>query len=446
LQLQAQRKVAILFDYLAAKSNLATSELLASVRAMLREQFAPADSFNLIFSNLTIKRAGEKWFAADPAAIDQAFANAGTNPLASYSNLPALLANGIDFVKQNGNDGCLLLIANSDQVGDYRVANPLLNDLFSAMNPTLPIHVADFNNANPLYYFNGGRQYYGNEYFYQNLTQRTYGNYLTIRASGSFSNMLISIGQTLTGFIDSFDFYTTLQNGFCFGRFNLGAAGSAIYLNRPILQVGKFNGDFPFVTQTAGVYKQQAFSKTTTLAENEASTGDSLAVEIWTGNYIASLEAQPQTNEIVKQILDASLRERVLSRYTAFLALEPGDTVKVCVDCKDESELVGVAEAHERKALEDSLLSAYPNPFNAQTTISVRLPINFASTGALLKIYNLLGQTVRTFDLNAAAGKSIYQFTWNGRNEAGQIVANGTYYVVLKTATSRKTLKLVMMK
>jgi hypothetical protein len=305
---------------------------------------------------LTIKRAGEKWFVADSAAIDQAFANAGANPLASYSNLPALLANGIDFVKQNGNDGSLLLMANSDQVGDYRVANPLLNDLLTIMNPLLPIHVADFNNANPLYYFNGGRQYYGNEYFYQNLTQRTYGNYLNIRASGTFSNMLTSIAQTLTGFIDSFDFYTTLQNGFCFGRFNLGAIGSAIYLNRPILQVGKYNGNFPFVAQASGVYKQQAFSKTTMIAENEAATGDSLAVEIWTGNYIAALEAQPQTNEIVKQILDASLRERVLSRYTAFLALEPSDTVKVCDDCKDESELISVAEARKKEALQDSLL------------------------------------------------------------------------------------------
>jgi hypothetical protein len=331
-------------------------------------------------------------------------------------------------------------------MGDYRVANPLLADLLAAMNPILPIHVADFNNANPVYFFNGGRQYYGNEYFYQNLTQRTYGSYLTIRNGGSFFNMLASVAQTLTGFIDSFDFYTTLQNGFCFGRFNIGSTGSTVYLNRPILQVGKYNGNFPFVTQTSGVYKQQAFSKTTTIAENAAAIGDSLAVEIWTGNYIASLEGQPQTNEIVKQILDASLRERVLSRYSAFLALEPSDTVKVCFDCKDESELVGVDETRKKDALQDSLLWVYPNPFNAQTTISVRLPINFKSAEASLKIFNMLGQVVRNFDLNAAAGKRHYQFTWDGRNDAGQIVATGTYYAVLKIAATRKTVKLVMMK
>jgi Ca-activated chloride channel family protein len=444
LQLPAQRKVAILFDYLAGKSTVTTAEVLNGVKTMLREQFAPADSFNLIFSNLTIRRAGEKWFAADPAAIDQAFANAGANPLASYSNLPALLANGIDFVKHNGNDGSLLLITNSDQVGDYRVANPLLADLLKNMNPALPTHVADFTNTSPIYYYNGGRNYYGNEYFYQNLTQRTYGNYANIRAAGSFSGMLTTIAQTLTGFIDSFDFYTTLVNGFCFGRYDLGTTGTTIYLNRPILQIGKFNGSFPFVVQASGVYQQQAFSKTITV--NDEKLSDSLAVEIWAGNNIAALEAQPQTNEIIKQILEASLRERVLSRYTAFLALEPNDTVKVCQDCKDESKLISSIVTREKEVDEDSLLQAYPNPFNAATTLTVRLPGNVKSENASLKIYNLIGQVVRTFDLTANSNNRAYQFTWDSRNDAGQIVGTGTYFLVLKTPASRKTLKLLMMK
>jgi len=444
LQLQPQRKVAILFDYLAGKSTVTTNDVVNGVKTLLRGQFALADSFNLIFSNLNIRRAGPKWFAVNPAAIDQAFANVGPNPLASYSNLPALLANGIDFLKQNGNNGSLLLITNSDQLGDYRVANPLLNDVLKRMSPTLPIHVADFTNANASYYNNGGRSYYGNEYFYQNLAQRTYGNYANIRATGSFSAMLTAVTQTLTGFIDSFDFYTTLANGFCFGRYNLGAIGSAIYLNRPILQVGKFNGGFPFVVQASGVYQQQAFSKTITITDDKRS--DSLAAEIWAGNNIAALEAQPQTNAVIKQILEASLRERVLSRYTAFLALEPSDTIKVCQDCKDESILISSVASREKEVPDDSLLSAYPNPFNAATTLTVRLPGNLKSENVSLKVYNLIGQTVRTFDLAVNSNNRTHQFTWDGRNDAGQILGTGTYFLVLKAPGSRKTLKLVMMK
>jgi Ca-activated chloride channel family protein len=331
-------------------------------------------------------------------------------------------------------------------VGDYRVANPLLADVFQRMDPALPIHVADFTNTNATSYYYGGRSYYGNEYFYRNLTQRTYGNFVNIRAASSFSGMLTTVAQTLAGFIDSFDLYTTLENGFCFGRYNLGATGSAIYLNRPILQVGKFNGSFPFVVKAAGVYKQQTFSTSKTIAVNEAALGDSLAEEIWTGNYVMALEAQPQTNEIIKQILEASLRERVLSRYTAFLALEPSDTVKVCMDCKDESKLISSIVSREKEAPEDSLLQAYPNPFNAATTLTVRLPGNVNRENASLKIYNLIGQVVHTFELPLDSGKRAYQFTWDGRNDIGQIVGTGTYFLVLKTPESRKTLKLLMVK
>jgi hypothetical protein len=258
--------------------------------------------------------------------------------------------------------------------------------------------------------------------------------------------MLTGLVQTLAGFVDSFDFYTTLENGYCFGRYNLGAAGSTVYLNRPILQLGKFNGSFPFVVQAAGVYKQQTFSIKKIITADEAARGDSLAVEIWTGNQIAALEAQPQTNEIIKQILEASLRERVLSRYTAFLALEPSDTVKVCQDCKDESKLVSAVVSREKDAPEDSLLWAYPNPFNAATTLTVRLPESTKSENVSLKIYNLIGQVVRTFGLPIDSGKRTYQFKWDGRNDAGQSAASGTYFLVLKTPASRKALKLVMMK
>ena len=444
LQLAPRRKVAILFDYLAGKSTVTTSDVLNGVKNMLRGQFASADSFNLIFSNLNVRRAGRTWFPNTPAAVDQAFANVGPDPLASYSNLPALLANGIDFVKQNGNNGSLLLVANSDQLGDYRVANPLLTDLLKRMSPALPIHVADFTNTGASSYNNGGRIYYGNEYFYQNLTQRTYGNYVTIRNAGSFSGMLTAVTQTLTGFIEAFDFYTTLQNGFCYGRYNPGTTEATVYLNRPILQVGKFNGEFPFVVQASGIYNQQTFSKTLTITDVRRS--DTLAVEIWTGNHLAALEAQPQNNNLIKQIIETSLRERVLSRYTAFLALEPSDTVKACRDCKDESRLISAVDSRKKEADDDSLLWAYPNPFNAATTITVRLPGNMKTTDVSLKVYNLIGQVVRTFDLFANPNQRTYQFTWDGRNDAGQAVGTGAYFLVLKTPARRTTLKLMIMK
>jgi Ca-activated chloride channel family protein len=448
LDLNTPRKVALLFDYSAGKSTVTGNQVAATVKSLLHAHLAATDSFNLIFSRLNILRAGSKWFAGDSASIERAFANAGANPITSYSNLPALLANGIDFVKRNGNDGSLLLIANSDQFGDYRAANPLISDLLRNMSPALPIHVADFANQNQVYYSNGGRTYVGNEYLYENLTRQTSGSYGRISAAGSFTALLTQALQKLSGFVDSFDLHTTLANGFCFGRFNFGLAGQALNVDQPILQAGKYNGGFPFVIEASGVFNGQAFSRRLEIASNEVHVADSLAEEIWTGNHIAGLEAQTQSNEVVRQIIETSVAERVLSRYTAFLALEPSDTVKACVDCKDESRLVpptAIAE-REQDVLADSVLQAYPNPFNLATKLSLRLPSEVKSGEATLQIFNVLGQMVKSFEVNVEAQRRAYQFTWDGRNNAGEVVTSGTYYAVFKTAKQRHTLKLLVMK
>lgn len=448
LNLKAPRKVALLFDYSAGKSSVTPTQVLATTKGLLRTNFTAADSFNLIFSRLNILRAGSKWFAGDSAGIERAFANVGANPITSYSNLPALLANALNFVKQNGNDGSLLLIANSDQLGDYRNANPLINDLLRNMSPTLPVHVADFCNQNQIYYYSGGRTYVGNEYLYENLTRQTNGSHGKITTAGSFTTLLTQALQDLSGFVDSFDLHTTLGSGFCFGRFNFGWAGQTLNVDQPILQVGKYNGSFPFVIEASGVFDGRAFSRRVEIANGDVQVADSLAEEIWTGNQIAALEAQTQSNEIVRQIIDVSVAERVLSRYTAFLALEPSDTVKACVDCKDESRLVPPTSVAEREqdVLADSVLQAYPNPFNLATKISLRLPAEVKSGEATLQIFNVLGQMVKTFDINVEAQRRTYQFTWDGRNNAGEVVTTGTYYAVFNAGGRRHTLKLLVVK
>lgn len=450
LDLQAAKKVAILFDYDASKSPITATEVLAGAKTMLQSNFTASDSFNLIFSRATIQRAGEHWFAADSAGVAQAFANAGDQPIANYSNLPALLANAIDFVKQQGNDGSLLLLACSDQAGYFLVANPLLEDLLRNLDPAPPIHIADFAGNNTAYYWNGGRYYFGNEYFYENLARRTVGSYLRLNQAGnSFSALLTGVSQSLSGFIDAFDLHTTLSGGFCYGRFALGnSSNHAVYLDRPILQVGKFAGEFPFVIEASGFYRGTPFSRVLNLAENETAAADTLAEEIWIGNHIASLEAQPSpSNEMIREIIDTSVRERVLSRYTAFLALEPNDTVKVCLDCKDETVLVPPTSVFAREETPaDSVLQAYPNPFNAATTLRLRLPANLNSGEVSLRIYNVMGQIVRAYDVTVEAESRLFQFTWEGRDAAGQTLATGTYYAVLQTPAQRYSVKLLMVK
>ena len=417
LDLHTYRKVALLFDFDPTKSSASATEVLSTVKSMLMENFTAADSFNLIFSQLTIRRAAEHWFGGDSASIESAFSLAGSQPISSYSNLPSLLANGIDFVQSQGTEGILWLISNTDQLGDRQVANPLINDLMSLMNKPIPIHITDFNDLNVRYFYSNSNYYYGNQYFYDNLARLTKGS--NTRISTTFYPALTTSLQLLNGNIAIFDLYTTLSSGFCYARFTPGTASSqSVSLDKPVVQVGKFSGSFPLVIEVAGIYQDTLFSRRITVPVSDVFNTDTTASQVWAGQYLASLESQNATNDIIGQIIELSLRERVLTAYTSFLALEPNDTTKVCVTCTDGQPIVNSVEKTKTKEIQsDSLMQVFPNPFNSQTTLQVRLPKGITNDKVSLRVYNTIGQLIYTFDVGRLDDKHSERLTWRGTDE-----------------------------
>jgi hypothetical protein len=147
---------------------------------------------------------------------------------------------------------------------------------------------------------------------------------------------------------------------------------------------------------------------------------------------------------VVSQTIGLSIDARVLSSYTAFLALEPSDTVLPCLTCLDESQFTDVESDNEPST--DSSLAAYPNPFNAQTTLRVTLPPGVRPDDVSFKIFDLLGREIATFDIGALSEGGSRTFTWNGLDRSGAPVATGVYVAVFQTPQRRHMLKLLMVK
>ena len=84
----------------------------------------------------------------------------------------------------------------------------------------------------------------------------------------------------------------------------------------------------------------------------------------------------------------------------------------------------------------------YPNPFNASTYLIYRL----ATPGAVrLKIYNTLGQPVRTLvDQYQPAG--FYQVAWDGRDQHGAAMAAGVYLTRLFYSGGEQTRRMLLLK
>ena len=87
-------------------------------------------------------------------------------------------------------------------------------------------------------------------------------------------------------------------------------------------------------------------------------------------------------------------------------------------------------------------MASVPNPFHLQT----RIRYNLVRSGeAALRIYDIAGRLVRSFDLSdRPAGAS--SVDWNGTDEQGRTVASGSYLVRLVTSDSRDAMQVTLIK
>ncbi|NIV92987.1 T9SS type A sorting domain-containing protein [candidate division KSB1 bacterium] len=91
---------------------------------------------------------------------------------------------------------------------------------------------------------------------------------------------------------------------------------------------------------------------------------------------------------------------------------------------------------------EFALHQNYPNPFNPATNIAYDVP---KSTDVTLKIYNMMGQEVKTLvDENQPAGQ--YTVQWDATNNFGTKVSSGLYVYVIKAGDFVKSNRMTLLK
>ena len=87
----------------------------------------------------------------------------------------------------------------------------------------------------------------------------------------------------------------------------------------------------------------------------------------------------------------------------------------------------------------------HPNPFNLSTSIGFTVDRKQTSQPTTLKIYNILGQMVRTLvDENKKPGQ--YQVAWDGKDEEANEVSSGIYFYTLEVGDCRETKKMTLIK
>ena len=115
-------------------------------------------------------------------------------------------------------------------------------------------------------------------------------------------------------------------------------------------------------------------------------------------------------------------------------------TPEVVWEQPDFSQTVSMAGSGTQLPTNYALHQNYPNPFNAGTVIGFDLKEDGDWD---LKVYNLLGQAVRSFSGN---GVGAQQISWNGTDDDGRQVASGVYFYRVQSNSFTETKKMTLLK
>lgn len=89
-----------------------------------------------------------------------------------------------------------------------------------------------------------------------------------------------------------------------------------------------------------------------------------------------------------------------------------------------------------------ALAPAFPNPFNGSTQITYILA---AETAVELRVYNALGQAVRTL-LRQQQAAGTHQIYWDGKDDQGRPLASGTYLLIMRAGAVVQTTKMLLLR
>lgn len=210
---------------------------------------------------------------------------------------------------------------------------------------------------------------------------------------------------------------------------------------RQLVHVGRFPSAPTFDLTLSGMLGDQPVSFLETVAFPDNSTNHYVS-RVWAAKKInfllEQIEQFGEVDELVEAVINLSIKYSVLSPFTAFLIIEPGEGAPIT---DVEHPLEGsVPESF-------ALFQNYPNPFNPETSITYHVALSKECDACLvsLKIYNILGELVKVL-VQESQAPGEYTVVWDGRDEQGNLVPSGIYVTSLEVGDFVATRRMLLLK
>lgn len=437
---RAPKKLLFVIEQFDDADSYSDMDIANGLKSFLHDHLTPADSFFIFVQGQNqIYNTGSVWMPADSLLIEQAIVHIAT-PLAqlSSSNTYDLLVAAQTFAHNNGG-GELYLITNEDQ--------PFFQWGQNQINNIIPYPVSVVYHQARLSYSSSSAwppsPYYtlitgSGGSFVSRINGQGFQNYNYTYRNVPLNELLVEAFAQNHPPFSQVDITPDNGNGYTQDSYDIAAN----YNNQgTFVQTGKYYGGIPSAINITAFNYGIPVNQSWTVP---IPYYDTLTHKIWADQYIQNRSQISLNNNIIRRLNDTSIYHRVLWDYTAFLCLEPHDTLPACESCDpegfDNENTVGIDSPDEMDAL---ALQAAPNPFAGQLNISVALAGIADGETVEVHIFNLLGEVIQVLKVTKTAGQHNYALTWDGTTIQGHVAAAGTYLIKMSTSAGSASMKVV---
>ena len=431
------KSVVFILDHSGTSGTIYSfAQIKSNLKSYLLNQFSNTDSFNIFYNNTSgvLQQAFPTWVATDSFSVVTALnslpASINNNNLAKYEDL---LKNALMFSKSKpGNSSQVVLISNSSVISSQALAdttfNRLNNYLGGFSNKIQIINNSSYN------LWIGTTYVLVNELLYSKLSLASGGNYFKYSGSGSsisldVKNILKDIHLQMGTSLTAYAINLPVNSGFVYSRYDINRL-NRFSTSAPYVETGKYYGtmqngnvDIQLLTPSGAMSGQLPVTNVEQVTSHSR--------QAWAFHYMNELISLNGNNIYTSEIIDTSMWNRVLCPYTAFLAVETGDTVNISVN--EHGPGNGGGGSTELDEFANNTIKCYPNPFTTEIAIEFIKPVEE------LLIMDITGRVIFVYK----PAQQEKKFTWNGRNENGAAVPAGIYIIKAKNQNGITTMKVL---
>jgi hypothetical protein len=443
-QLEQRKSVKQLYiiEYVPEKTSIKPEALLTSLADNINANFISGDSLNIAYINsngvLAYLYPDWKGYEPDNSLTIASEIKSISTKIAKFTMLPYLLTQAVKFINENETGGSIVAIASSDIFGSTSIANPIIEQYLLESKFKIPFYSIDFCTDYYVkkYYINN-TYYIGNNYLYSILASQTGGQVIdNANIATNLNKVINSLYNISLVMMSNLNLYISTDDGFTYQIYEPN--NNTEPTSTKLFQVGKYVGSDNFNLRITYMIDNQPFIKELKISSTDIIKSNYAIPQIWVGNHLKALEKAVQTNSVSKNIIDLSIKYRVLSKNTAFLALEPWMRDSIFKD--DDDKDMDLTDVKNELINNEILINTFPNP----ATIDCKISINSTLLNSIesINIYNSQGKIIRKLSINLAASGNETQILWDLVDENGSQVPSGIYYIIISDGIKTYTHKI----